>query len=140
MTTFTTTAKTIKRAWHLVDAKGQILGRLASQIAVFLQGKNKVYFTPQLDCGDYVVVINSDQIVVTGRKALNKKYYSHSNFPGGFKTVPYGNQLTKDSREIIIHAVNNMLPKNKLRRDRLNRLKVFKDEKHIYQEKLNEKK
>lgn len=139
MTTFVTTAKTIKRDWHLVDAKAQVLGRIATKIATLLQGKNKVYYTPQLDCGDYVVVINSDQIVVTGKKALNKKYYSHSNYPGGFKTVPYADQMAKDSRRIIIRALTNMLPKNKLRQGRLNRLKVFKDDQHIYQDKLQPK-
>lgn len=136
MITHVTTQKEIKRAWHLVDAKNQILGRLSTGIANKLMGKHKVYFTPALDCGDYVVVINSDSVAVTGRKLLNKIYHSHSNYPGGHKEITLAEQLKKDSRKVIAHAVSRMLPKNKLRDPRLNRLKVFPGAEHIYMDKF----
>ncbi len=140
MKTYSTTPKDIKRAWHLVDVKDQVLGRIATSIAQFLIGKNKPYFTSHLDCGDYVVVINSDKVQVTGRKQKQKIYYRHSNYPSGLKQITFEEQLKKDSRKIIFSAVKNMLPKNKLRDMRLNRLKVFKDDQHIYQDKLKKEK
>ena len=136
MKTYITKQADIQRAWHLLDAQGQVLGRLASRISVLLQGKTKPYLSPNLDCGDYVVVINSDKITVTGKKLLQKSYWRHSNYPSGFKSISFGEQLTKDSRQALIWTVSKMLPKNKLRDPRLNRLKVFKDEQHIYQDKL----
>lgn len=122
----------ITRKWHYFDAKGQILGRLSSQIARLLIGKNKVDFAPNLDGGDYVVVTNSDHVKLTGKKEFNKLYYSHSQYPGGFKTITVHEQRLKDSRRLIIHAVSKMLPKNKLRPDRLQRLKVFPGSEHPY--------
>jgi len=115
----------IKRDWHFLDAKEQILGRLATKISVWLIGKFKVDFAPNLDSGDYVVVTNSDLVKVTGKKETDKFYYRHSNYPGGFKKISVHEQRVKDSRQLIIHAVSKMLPKNKLRADRLTRLKVF---------------
>lgn len=140
MKTFSTTPKDIKRAWHLIDAKDQVLGRLATGIAQKLMGKHKTYFTSHLDCGDYVVVTNSNLVATTGTKSLQKVYYSHSNFPGGLKKVAYQKQLKKDSRKIIENAVNSMLPKNKLRSPRLRRLKVFVGTDHTYQDKFTPKK
>jgi len=137
MKTFVTTPKVIKRQWHLIDAKNQVLGRLATRIAVLLIGKNKVYYAGHLDCGDYVVVINSDQVKVTGRKLTQKKYYRHSNYPGGLTTTTFQQQLAKDSRKLIERSIKNMLPKNKLRSPRLRRLKVFKTSEHIYAEKIS---
>ncbi|OGD55423.1 50S ribosomal protein L13 [Candidatus Beckwithbacteria bacterium RIFCSPLOWO2_02_FULL_47_23] len=122
----------ITRQWHYFDAKDQILGRLSTQIAILLIGKGKVDFAPNLDGGDYVVVTNSDHVKLTGKKELNKLYYSHSNYPGGFKTISVHEQRAKDSRRLIIHAVSKMLPKNKLRADRLQRLKVFPGSEHPY--------
>ena len=122
----------ITRQWHYLDAQGQILGRLCTQIATLLIGKNKVDFAPNLDGGDYVVVTNSDHVKLTGKKEFNKLYYSHSNYPGGFKTITVHEQRLKDSRRLIIHAVSKMLPKNKLRPDRLQRLKVFPGREHPY--------
>lgn len=139
MKTYVTKQSDIKRQWHLIDADKQILGRLASRITGLLLGKNKPYLSPNLDCGDYVVVINSDKIEVTGKKLLQKSYWRHSNYPGGFKSITFGEQLKKDSRQALSWTVYKMLPKNKLRDPRLNRLKVFKDEKHIYQDKLGAK-
>lgn len=136
MKTKATKKTEIKRAWHLIDAKGQILGRLATKIATLLVGKNKPYFVPYLDCGDYVVVINAAQVEVSGRKRKQKKYYHHSGYPGGLKEITFADQLAKDPKKIIVHAVSGMLPKNKLRDKRLARLKVFVDEKHPYQDKF----
>lgn len=123
----------IKRNWHIIDVKGQILGRVSTQISQLLIGKHKVDYLPNLDGGDFVVVINSDQVKVTGTKELNKKYYRHSNYPGGFKVTTLGQQRQKDSRQLIVHAVSKMLPKNKLRAPRLKRLKVFTGSKHPYE-------
>ena len=122
----------ITRQWHYLDAKDQILGRLATKIARLLIGKNKVDFAPNLDGGDYVVVTNSDLVKLSGKKEMNKFYYSHSNYPGGFKQISVHEQRAKDSRILIIHAVSKMLPKNKLRADRLKRLKVFTGSDHPY--------
>ncbi len=136
MKTYSTKKSDIKRQWHLFDAQDQVLGRFATQIAILLQGKNKPYFTPHLDCGDYVVITNSNEIKVTGRKSQQKTYYRHSNYPGGLKSITFDKQLKKDSRKIIVWAVKSMLPKNKLRQPRLLRLKVFKNDQHIYQDKF----
>jgi len=135
-TTYSITPKDIKRTWHLIDLKGQILGRIATQIASFLQGKHKPNFAPHLDCGDYIVAINSDKIKVSGSKLKNKVYFHHSGFPGGEKITPFDRQLENDSRKIIHLAVKGMLPKNKLRAPRLKRLRVFKDQTHTYQDKF----
>jgi len=139
MKTYATTPKDITRSWHLIDVEDKILGRISTDMAKKLIGKNKPYFTSHLDCGDYVVVINSDKVQVTGRKAKQKTYYHHSNYPSGLKSITFEKQLAKDSRKIIINAVKSMLPKNKLRSLRLNRLKIFKDANHIYQDKFKTK-
>ena len=133
--TYSLKAKEIKRDWHLIDAEGQVLGRLASKVAGFMQGKQKPYFTPHLDCGDYVVITNARKVEVTGRKKKGKTYYRHSGYPGGLKETTFEKQMEKDPRKVIRHAVSGMLPKNKLRSRRLARLKVFTDEKHTYQDK-----
>ncbi|TSC54503.1 MAG: large subunit ribosomal protein L13 [Microgenomates group bacterium LiPW_31] len=136
MTTYSPKVSEIKHFWHLIDANGQILGRLASEIATLLIGKNKPYFVPHLDCGDYVVVINAKEIKVTGKKETQKQYYRHSGYPGGFRQVNLKEQMAKDPRKIIEHAVAGMLPKNKLKDKRLVRLKIFIDEKHPYEDKV----
>ncbi len=139
MQTSSTKPSDIKRDWHLVDVKDKVLGRICTDIAQKLIGKTKPYYVSYLDCGDYVVVTNSDQVKVTGRKAKQKTYYRHSNYPGGLKQITFEEQLKKDSRVIIKRAVKNMLPKNKLRDNRLNRLKIFNNDQHIYQDKLTKK-
>jgi len=126
----------IKRVWHLVDAKGQILGRLATKIANLLIGKNKPYFVPHLDCGDYVVVVNASHVKVSGKKAQQKKYYHHSGYPGGLKEITFSQQMAKDPTKIIRHAVAGMLPKNKLRDKRLARLRIFAGEEYRYKDKF----
>lgn len=140
MKTSRTKKKDIKRKWHLIDLKDKILGRVATQIATLLQGKDKVYYTPHLDCGDNVVCLNSDKVEVSGKKRKDKIYYRHSGYPGGLKSISFQEQLEKDSRKIIELAVKNMLPKNKLRQPRLRRLKVFKDDQHPFKDKFKEKK
>jgi len=136
MTTYSPKVSEIKHFWHLIDANGQILGRLASEIATLLIGKHKPYFVSHLDCGDYVVVINAKEIKVTGKKETQKQYYRHSGYPGGFRQVTLKEQMAKDPRKIIEHAVAGMLPKNKLKDKRLVRLKIFIDEKHPYGKKV----
>ena len=108
------------------------MGRLSTQIASLLIGKHKVDFAPNLDGGDYVVVTNSDQVKLTGKKEFNKLYFCHFQYPGGFKQISVHEQRFKDLRQAIIHAVSKMLPKNKLRPDRLKRLKVFPGSEHPY--------
>jgi large subunit ribosomal protein L13 len=129
----------IKRTWHLVDAKDQILGRLASPIASLLIGKHKPNRSFHHDHGDYVVVINADKIRVTGRKLKEKIYYRHSGWAGNLKELSLKQIMAKDPRKVISHAVSGMLPKNKQRKDRLKRLKVFVGDQHRYQDKFNKK-
>jgi large subunit ribosomal protein L13 len=126
--------------WHLIDLKDQVLGRISTRIAEKLMGKTKPYFVRHLDCGDFVVAINAKNIVVTGRKKTQKKYYRHSGYAGGFKELTFEQLHQKDPRKIIIHAVKNMLPQNKLRQKMLARLKVFADDNHPYQDKFTSKK
>ncbi len=136
MKTYATKAKDIKRKWQLIDAQGQVLGRLAVQAAAFLIGKNKPYYSPHLDCGDWVVVINAQAVEVTGKKKNQKIYYRHSGYPGGLKALSLAQMMVKDPRQVIRHAVSGMLPKNKLRAQRLKRLRVFPGSEHDYQEKF----
>jgi large subunit ribosomal protein L13 len=140
MKTYSTKKKDIGRSWHLIDLKGRVLGRAASKIAQILQGKDKVYYTSHLDCGDWVVAVNAKKIKVTGRKKSQKLYYRHSGYPGGFKQRTFAQLMDKDPRKVIELAVKNMLPKNKLRTQRLRRLKVFAGEDHVYEDKLDLKK
>lgn len=130
----TTTLKPtdVKRKWHLIDLNGQILGRISVKIASLLMGKGKSLTGAHLDNGDYVVAINSDKIKVTGKKLTDKKYYSHSGFPGGLKMLTLDQLLAKDSRKVIEKAVKGMLPKDKHQQDRQRRLKIYVDDKHPY--------
>lgn len=130
------TAKEIKRAWHLVDLEGQTLGRAATRIATLLIGKHKTTYVPHLDCGDYVVVINAAKVVVTGAKQTDKLYRHHSMHPGGFREIPFEKLMDKDPRKVIMHALSGMLPKNKLRAERLKRLKVYAQGTHPYAKQL----
>lgn len=122
--------KNITRKYHLFDAKEMVLGRMATQIATILRGKNKVDFTPNIDGGDFVVVINSDNLNVTGQKMEKKVYNYFSGYPGGLRTVKLKDKIKKDSRQVIQEAVYRMLPKNKLRDRSIIRLLIYKDEKH----------
>ena len=123
----------IKRDWYVVDVADLVLGRAATQIAGLLIGKGKVQKVPNMDCGDHVVVLNSDRIKVTGNKAKQKSYFRHSGFPGGAKHTPFDKQMEKDSRFVIEHAVKNMLPNNKLRASMLTRLHVYQGAEHKHE-------
>jgi large subunit ribosomal protein L13 len=125
MPTYTPSGRDIERAWFVVDAEGQTLGRLATRVASVLRGKHKPTFTPHLDLGDHVIVINADRIVVTGAKAEDKAYHSHSGFPGGLRSVPFGRMLERRPTRIVETAVRGMLPKNKLGRAMASKLKVY---------------
>jgi len=122
----------ISRCWHLIDLQDQILGRVSTQIAVILIGKNKPGYLPNFDSGDYVVAINAAKIKVTGKKLTDKIYSSHSGYPGGLRQINLGDLLKKDPRKVIEKAVKGMLPKNKLQTPRLRRLKVFSGSEHPY--------
>lgn len=132
----TTRQKDIKRDWHLVDVKDEILGRISTRIANLLMGKGKTYFVRNLDCGDYVVVINAKEVKVTGRKELQKKYYSYSGYPGGFKAEALGDLRNRKPQDIIKHAVSGMLPQNKLKSKMLKRLLIYAGGEHPHADKI----
>lgn len=130
MKTFILKKEKVERKWYLVDAKDKILGRLASRIALVLQGKNKPSYTPNVDMSDFVVVINAEKIKVTGKKLENKKYQSHSLYPGGFKEERLEDLMKTKPEEVMRRAVKTMLPFNKLRDRRMKKLKVYKGSEH----------
>ncbi len=130
MKTYSQKASEIQRDWLVVDAENQVLGRLASQVATLLRGKHKPTFTPSLDGGDYVIVVNAEKIRVTGDKANQKIYYRHTNYPGGLKQTPYKVMLQKHPDRIIRLAVKGMLPRNRLSRRMLLKLKVYAGPEH----------
>lgn len=132
MKTFSPTPKDVKREWHLVDANDQILGRLCTKIAGLLMGKGKATFSTHMDMGDFVVVINAEKIMVSGRKAQQKVYITHSGYPGGFKSKKYSMVMEQHPERIIEHAVAGMLPINRLRDPRMLRLKVVAGSKNPY--------
>jgi large subunit ribosomal protein L13 len=134
--TQTTKAADIKREWHVIDVKDKALGRVSSEIAQLLMGKSKPYFVRNLDCGDYVVVINAKVVKATGNKEEQKNYYRHSGYPGGFKVETLRELRARKPEEIITHAVKGMLPQNKLRDKMLRRLFVFAGEEHKYEDKF----
>ena len=133
MKTFSPTPKDIKRVWHLVDANDQILGRLSTKVASLLMGKGKATYSRHMDSGDYVVVINAEKILVTGRKASQKVYRTHSGFPSGYKEQKYSTVMEKYPERIIEHAVEGMLPDNRLKSDRMLRLKVVAGSKNPFE-------
>ena len=120
----------IDRKYHLFDAKGKVLGRLSTQLARLLMGKHKVSYAPHIDGGDFVIIINSDKVVVTGNKSEKKMYHRFSGYPGGITSINFEDQMKKDSRKIIWQAVYNMLPKNALRGKMLRRLHINKGGEH----------
>ena len=127
-----------EKKWHLVDATGKTLGRLATEIATLLMGKHKPSYSPHIDNGDYVVVVNAEKIRVTGKKLKQKIYYSHSGYPGGLKEITLGEMLKKHPERVIIYAVEGMLPKNKLGRKMLKKLKVYAGPTHPHGAQLKE--
>jgi large subunit ribosomal protein L13 len=132
MKTYMANANTVERKWYVVDAKGKTLGRLASEIAAILRGKHKPTYTPHVDTGDFVIVINAELVEVTGKKADQKLYRRHSSYPGGLKETTFNELLNKKPTEIIYKAVKGMLPHNSLGRSMLKKLKVYAgpDHKH----------
>ena len=141
MKTFSAKPSDVTRKWYIVDASEAPLGRLSTTVAKLLTGKDKPTFTKHIDTGDYVIVINADNLVVTGNKLQKKRYYRHSGFPGGLKEATLEEVIAKDSTRAIEHAVRGMLPVNKLRKDRLARLKIYTGAEHNHEaqnpEKLN---
>ena len=133
MKTFIPKVDANTKKWFLVDAKGQTLGRLAASIATVLRGKHKPTFTPHIDTGDFVVVINAEKVGVTGQKMTDKIYYHHSMYPGGLKSVPLSKIMSEKPEEAIKKAVWGMLPKGPLGRDMLKKLKVYAGENHPHQ-------
>ncbi len=132
MKTYQPKEKEVKRNWQLIDAKGKVLGRLATEIAMKLMGKTKVDYSPHMDNGDNVVVINARDIKLTGRKEEQKKYYSHSGYPGGFRIISYAQMKDTHPERILELAVKRMLPENRLRDKRMARFHVFLNEKNDY--------
>lgn len=123
----------IERKWYVVDCDGLVLGRVASQIASVLRGKNKPCYTPNVDCGDYVIAINTDKIVLTGKKLEQKYYRYHTGYIGGLKEIQFKKRMAEDSDKALMTAVKGMLPKNSLGRDMITKLKVFKGSEHNHQ-------
>jgi large subunit ribosomal protein L13 len=132
MTTYTPSAKTIKRDWYVVDAEDKILGRLASEIANRLRGKHKPEYTPNLDTGDYIIVVNAEKVRVTGKKRTDKIYYRHSGYPGGLKQVSFEKLMVKAPTDAITKAVKGMLPRGPLGRAMFRKLKVYAGPQHSH--------
>ncbi len=130
MKTFTATPSTIKRDWFIVDATDKTLGRLSTEIARRLRGKHKAEYTPHMDTGDYIVVINAKDVRVSGNKRKDKMYYHHTGYPGGIKSISFEKLLAKKPEQIIEKAVKGMLPKGPLGRDMFRKLKVYADAQH----------
>jgi large subunit ribosomal protein L13 len=135
MKTFSAKKEDITRAWHLIDAEGQVLGRLAVQVAVLLRGKNKPIFTPHVDTGDHVVVVNAEKVVLTGDKLRQKMYRHHSGYPGGLKEISAGTLLREKPERVVTLAIKGMLPKNKLGKHIATKLRVYRgaDHPHVAQ-------
>jgi large subunit ribosomal protein L13 len=130
MKTYSTKAADIQRQWHVLDASGQILGKLATQAATLLLGKHKPIFSPNLDTGDFVVIINADKVRFSGNKEEKKLYYRHSGYPGGLKSVSLEEMMQADPTRVVTQAVKGMLPNNRLRAVRMKKLKVYVGEAH----------
>jgi len=120
----------VQRQWHVIDATDVVLGRLASQTAILLRGKHKPQFAPHVDTGDFVVIVNADKVYLSGNKREDKLAYRHSGYPGGLRSVKYGELIDKDSRKAVEKAVRGMLPKNSLGRAQIKKLKVYAGAEH----------
>ncbi|MEW6622277.1 MAG: 50S ribosomal protein L13 [Bacillota bacterium] len=133
MSTFMAKPHEVTRKWYLIDAEGKTLGRLATEIARLLRGKHKPTFTPHVDVGDHVIIINAEKIHLTGNKLSQKKYYRHSGYPGGLKVMDYQTFIDKQPDKVILKAVKGMLPHNKLGRKMLTKLRVYRGSEHPHQ-------
>lgn len=130
MKTFVAKPETVKRDWYVIDAEGKTLGRMATEIAVRLRGKHKAEYTPHVDTGDYIIVINAEKVCVTGKKTTDKIYYSHSGFPGGIKSITFDKLIKRKPEMVIEAAVKGMLPKGPLGRAMFRKLKVYAGTEH----------
>lgn len=130
MRTYLPKVKEVEKNWYLVDAEGKTLGRMATQIASIMRGKHKPTFTPYMDMGDNVIVVNAEKVQLTGRKADQKVYYRHSGYPGGIKSMGFADMIKRKPEQVIIHAVKGMLPHNRLGRAILKHLKVYRGPDH----------
>ena len=133
MKSFVATPSNIERKWYVVDAEGKTLGRLATEVATVLRGKHKPTFTPHMDCGDYVIVINAEKVDVTGKKRKEKIYKRHTGYPGGLREVTFEKLQEKKPEEIIRHAIKGMMPNGKLGRQMYKKLKVYAGPEHNHQ-------
>ena len=133
MKTYSTKSVDLTPQWHVINASGKTLGWLASEVATLLMGKHKPIYAPHLNTGDFVIVVNAAQVRVTGKKAQQKVYYRHSNYPGGLKGTTFAKMLETHPTRVIEYAVKGMLPKNRLGRDMLSRLKVYPGDTHPHQ-------
>ncbi len=133
MKTFSAKKEDVKHDWYLIDVEDKIVGRIAVKIADILRGKNKPTFTPHVDTGDFVVVVNAKKIKFSGNKLQDKYYYSYSGYQGGLKTKTAGNLLSKNPQEILMHAVSGMLPKNRLGRQMIKKLKIYSGSTHPHE-------
>ena len=133
MKTYVAKPGEFEQKWHLIDARGQVLGRLASEVAKILRGKDKPIFTPHVDTGDYVVIVNAANIRLTGNKLKDKVYYHHTGYPGGIKSITADELMEKNPTEIINTAVKGMLPKNKLGRQIIKKLKIYAGSEHQHE-------
>lgn len=133
MKTFMAKSETVEPKWFVVDAEGKPLGRLASEVAKIIRGKNKPIFTPHVDTGDFVIVVNAEKVLLTGKKLDQKMYRTHSLYPGGMKETPYRKLMDTKPEKAIELAVKGMLPKNSLGRDMFNKLKVYTGPEHKHQ-------
>ena len=133
MKTYMANAQTVEKKWYIVDAEGQTLGRLATKVATVLRGKHKPTYTPNVDCGDFVIVINTDKVVLTGKKLEDKFYRYHTGYIGGLKEIPYKKLMAEKSDLAVYEAVKGMLPKNSLGRQMLTKLKVYRGAEHNHQ-------
>ncbi|HID16508.1 MAG TPA: 50S ribosomal protein L13 [Candidatus Atribacteria bacterium] len=138
MKTYVPKKEEIKRKWYVIDATGKPLGRLATQVANILRGKHKPIYTPFIDTGDYVIIVNAEKVVLTGNKEEQKVYYRHSGYPGGIKKIPYKKMKEKFPERVIKIAVKGMIPHNSMGRKMLRKLKVYKGEKHPHEAQMPE--
>lgn len=139
MKTYLAKPEEIQQKWYLIDAEGKTLGRLATRVAIILRGKHRPEFTPNVDCGDHVIIINAEKIVLTGKKAENKIHYTHSQYPGGLKAVPYGHLLATKPVYAVTKTIWGMLPHNRLGRQIIKKLKVYQGNEHPHQAQVPEK-
>lgn len=139
MKTYAAKKEEVTKKWYLIDAEGKVLGRVASQVASILKGKHKAIYTPHVDMGDNVIIVNASKVKVTGSKPAKKMYYRHSGYPGGLKAIPYQEMMEKDPAFALRHAIKGMLPHNRLGRKQLLNVKIYADASHPHQAQKPEK-